>query len=152
MKLGNYFLGKIQPAKIVEWVKSKDTNIVEMRVLLYDAKYTYYIENDEYKGRYYDYFKNALDYDDIKKIFDNKRSDLYDLAMNSNNMLLATHLWIYSSESAFLDKVLHERAYLINESIELLEKNIYLSSDQKKFIIDKIKVGVNSKRTSFKTV
>ena len=142
MNLSNYFLEKIPPAKVVEWIKSKDTNTVELsKSLLKNAKYTWYTEKNGTQRNYYDYFKNSLGYSDIKRIFDNRRTkNLYNLAINANNQMLADYLYQYSFEDAFVKKVLNTSVYLINKSIGLLEKNIYLSNEQKDFIINRIKV------------
>lgn len=141
MNLGNYFLAKIPPAKIIEWIRTKDTNILELsKILLKVAKFTSYIDRDGTKKSYYDYFKSSFDYSDIKRIFDNKRTkNLYHLAVNSDNQMVASYLYQYSSEDAFLEKVLNTSTYLINESISLIETNKYLSTREKGFIINRMK-------------
>jgi hypothetical protein len=63
--------------------------------------------------------------------------------------MVADYLYQYSSEDIFVEKVLSTSTYLVNRSIALLEKNIYLSDEQKKFMIDKVSdISSNKKRFS----
>jgi hypothetical protein len=145
VSLGNYFLEKTSPKKIIEWIKRKDTEINELRFVLGIGKHTYF-EANGIKTSYYDIFKASFSYNDIKKLFDNKRANLYSITITSmfNPEILAKYLYQYSQEENFAKKITSElcdkptNLYVIDESIEHIEKNFGLSDEQKQFIICKI--------------
>lgn len=140
MKLGNYFLEKIPPAKIVEWIRSKNVRINELRFVFKNARLTR-VKTDETEENLYSYFRNSLNYEDAERVFANRRSKLYDIAITSkfSHEILANYLYQYSSKDSFAQKVLAENnLYIINEAISLVETNLGLSSEQKNFIIRKI--------------
>jgi class 3 adenylate cyclase len=141
--LSNYFLTKIPPAKIVEWIKSKHTRINELRFVFKTARFTFLEIDGVTRNLYHDYFKNSLDYDDIKRIFN--RSKLYDIAITSKfgHEILANYFYQYSCEDDFIEKVSKGDLYLINESMDLIETNLGLSHIQKNFIISRIIEGCN---------
>ena len=141
--LSNYFLTKIPPAKIVEWVKSKRTRINELRYVFKTARFTFLEIDGVTRNLYHDYFKNSLNYDDIKRIFN--RSKLYDIAITSKfgHEILANYFYQYSYEDDFMEKVSKGDLYLINESMDLTETNLGLSQIQKNFIISRIIEGCN---------
>lgn len=140
MKLGPYFLEKIPPAKLVEWLRTKDTNTVELRFVFKHAR-SIYAKTDGTEESLYSFLRRSLDYEDAKRIFTNKRSKLYDMAITSKfgHEILANYLRQYSSEDSFLEKVSSENnLYRINESISLVESNPGLSGEQKGFVIRRI--------------
>jgi len=141
VSLANYFLEKIPPTKIVEWIKFKNTRASELRYIFKIARFKFIKANGTTQNLYYDYFKGLFDYTDAKRIFDNKRSKLYDIAIISkfSYEILADYLYQYSKEDNFIKKVSNENnLYLINQSIELIENNPGLSDEQKNFIISRI--------------
>jgi hypothetical protein len=152
MKLGNYFLEKIPPAKIVEWIRTKDVRINELRFVFKNARLTR-VQTDGTEEHFYSYFRNSLNYEDAKRVFANKRSKLYDIAITSkfSHEILANSLHRYSSEESFAQKVLAENnLYIINEAISLVETNPGLSSEQKNFIIRKIIGNITFSERLFK--
>lgn len=143
LRLSNYFLKQIPPAKIGEWIKRKHTRINELRYVFKIARFTFLEIEGMTKNLYHDYFKNLLNYDDVKRMF--KRSKLYDIAITSKfgHEILANYLYQYSCEDDFMKKVSKSSLYLINESMELIEKNPGLPHIQKNFIISRIIEGCN---------
>lgn len=140
MKLGNYFLSKIQPETILRLIRTKDVNTVELRFVFKAARYTHIVSN-LYEGSLYHYMLRYLNYTDVKRIFDNKRSKLYDIVITSKfaHEILASYLYEYSKESAFAHKnSTSNNLFITNEAIELVADNIGLDDDQKKFIIQKM--------------
>jgi len=141
MKLSDYFLGKIPAVTIVDWIKCKDTRINELRFVFKTARFISAEINGVTVNLYHGYFKNAINYEDAKRIFSNRRSKLYDITITSafSHEILANYLYQYSSEESFAQKVLAENnLYTINESISLVETNAKLSNEQKKFVVGKI--------------
>lgn len=140
MKLAKYSLAKIPPAKIVEWIRTKDVRIFELRFIFKNARFIR-VRTDGAEENLYYYFRNCLSYEDVKRIFTNKRSKLYDIAITSkfNHEILSNYFYRYSFEDSFAEKVSTENnLYRINESISLVESNPGLSEKQKCFIICRI--------------
>lgn len=138
VRLSNYFLKQIPPAKIIEWIKCKHTRINELRYVFKIARFTFLEIDGMTRNLYHDYFKNLLNYEDVKRMFE--ISKLYDIAITSKfaHEILANYFYKYSSENGFMEKVSKSNLYLINESIELTETNLGLTDIQKKFIISRI--------------
>ncbi|MCD5402043.1 hypothetical protein LR013_05625 [candidate division NPL-UPA2 bacterium] len=140
IRLGVYFLAGIPPAKILEWIRTKDTNIVELRYLLLTAKYM----STEIEGvtmPLYNYFQNALSYTDIERIFNNRRSHLNDIAIVTmyHPRLLASHFYQYSLGEPFVTKIKEEKSlYRVNQTINALEKLHGLSEEQRSYVIARI--------------
>lgn len=140
LKLANYWLEGVEPEKLVALIRAKDTNIVELcRYVLFVARYTSWIEEDGNRRRYIDVLRDALSYEDLKRIFDNRRSDLYDLAMNATHDFVAQALVRYADDPMFKQKAAQESAYLRSESIGLISNNCYLNADEKAKLVDTIK-------------
>lgn len=140
MKLCEYFLMKISPAKIIEWIKHKDVRINELRFVFKHAR-SMQVRTDGTKEELYSYFRRSLDYENVRRIFINKRSKLYDIAITSkfSYEILGNYLYQYCSEDNFAEKVSTENSlYIINESISLVESNLGLSEEQKGHIICRI--------------
>ena len=141
ISLADYFLDKIPPEKIVEWIKNKNTRINELRYIFKAARHKFLKINGITINLYQNYFKDSFNYTDVKKIFDNKRSKLYDIAITSKfgHEILAKCFYQYSREDNFLKKILDENSlYRINESIDLTEANPGLTDMEKNFIISRI--------------
>ncbi len=151
--LANYFITKIPPTKMVEWIKNKDISVVELRYIFKIARFTFIRIDGTQKNLYHDYFKSMFDYNVAQKIFDNKRSKLYGLAITSkfSHEILSNYFYIYSHENSFDEMVSSEmNLYRINESLELVECNVGLSYEQKSFIIQKILKNCNFGKQMFK--
>ncbi|MCL5801194.1 MAG: hypothetical protein M1283_01445 [Gammaproteobacteria bacterium] len=132
LKLGVYFLERIEPEKLVELIRGKDTNVVELcKYVLLDARYTFRTESDGQRRRYSDILRDTLTYDDLKRVFDNRRSGLYALAINANHDFVAKALVRYAGDPNFRGKAVRESTYLRNESVQLISKNCYLTEDDK---------------------
>jgi hypothetical protein len=141
ISLANYFINKVPPEKMVDWMKYKNTRINELRFVFKIARFTTIKINGMDKNLYHDYFKNMLEYADIQKIFDNYRSQLYDISITSKfgHEILAEYLYQYSQEDGFIKKVnLTNNLFIINESMSLVKSNPTLSYEHKKYIISRI--------------
>jgi hypothetical protein len=149
ISLGNYLLEKIPPQKLLEWIKSKDTEINELRYVFVIGKHVPFATDGK---TYYDFFKESFGYNDIRRLFDNKRANLYGITITSmfNPEILAIPLYQYSHEKSFAKKISCElcdkptNLYLINESMEFIEKNSGLSIEQRQFLICKIIIIVEN--------
>lgn len=136
LKLGNYFLEGIEPEQLVEFIRSKDTNVVELcRYVLFDARYASRAEPNGQRRRYSDILRDTLTYDDLKRVFDNRRSDLYDLAINATHDFVAKALVRYADDPNFRGKAARESAYLRNESLRLISTNCYLTEDERARVV-----------------
>ncbi len=120
-----------------------NTRINELRYVFKIARFTFLEIDGTARNLYHDYFKNSLDYDDVKRMF--KRSKLYDIAITSkfSYEILANYFYQYSCENDFMEEGSKNNLYLINESIELTETNSGLTDIQKHFIISRIIDGCN---------
>ena len=151
--LANYFITRIPPPKMVEWIKNKNISVGELRFTFKIARFTFIEIDGTRKNLYHDYFKSIFDYNVAQKIFDNKRSKLYGLAITSkfSYELLSNYFYLYSHEKSFEGKVSAEmNLYRINESMDLIESNEGLSYEQKSFIIRKIIQNCNFGKKMFK--
>lgn len=145
MRLANYFLEKIPPDKLVELVRSKDINTVELcKAFLFAARYAQLNDQDGMQLTYYDVFRSTLNYADIKRIFDNRRSDLYDIIINATHDFVAKFLVKYIAEPKFREKVLRESDYLREASISLIKRNIYLSQEERLCVVRAIVQAQNT--------
>lgn len=140
MKLNNYFLGKIPIAKIIKFIREKDTNCVELCVsLLPTCKWTNVYNPDGSKVNYYQFIKNKLNYEDIKRIFENDRSSLFSIVRNASHEFVAKYLVQFSKEESFKNKIAKENKANVLLSIKYINNNIYLDDDDKFIIVDTIK-------------
>lgn len=132
LKLGDYFLEGIEPEQLIEFIRSKDTNVVELcRYVLVDARYTSRTEPGGQRRRYYDILEDTLTYEDLKRVFDNRRSDLYDLAINATHDFVAKALVRYADDPNFRSKAARESPYLRGVSVRLISTNWFLTEDEK---------------------
>lgn len=139
LKLANYFLEGVDPATLVALIRTKDTNVVELcRYVLYDARYTSWIAADGSRCRYADVLRDTLSYEDLKRVFDNRRSDLYDLAINATHDFVAQALVKYADDPGFVHKAAQESPYLRNVSMRLMSTNWFLGEEQKAKLINTI--------------
>ncbi|MBN2251091.1 MAG: hypothetical protein JW724_03335 [Candidatus Altiarchaeota archaeon] len=140
LKLADYFLEGVNPEKLLELIRMKDTNVVELcRGVLDDAQCTPWIEQDGSRRCYADVLRKALCYEDLKRIFDNERSDLYDLAINATRVFIAEALIRYADDPLFSQKAAQESAYKRDMSIRLISTNWILNETQKAKLIETIK-------------
>jgi hypothetical protein len=136
LKLGNYFLEGIPPDKLIELIRTKDTNTVELcRYTLFDARYTLWTAPDGSRRAYYDIIRDALTYDDLKRVFDNRRSDLHDLAINATHDFVAKALVRYAADLNFKRKAAVESPYLREESLRLVRTNWFLTEQEKAKVV-----------------
>jgi len=145
MHLGSYFLTGIPAEKILEWIRTKNTNSVELRFLFFAAQETS-IKVENTTVSLYEYFKNAIVYEDIKRIFDNSRSDLNDIALASmyNPQILGNHFYQYSQEEDFIVKIKREdNLYRANQVLIAIERVSTLSGEQKRTIITTVINNLN---------
>lgn len=152
MKLDNYFLSKVPPETILHWIKTKDVNTVELRFVFKGARYTQ-IVSDLGGENLYDYLKRSLNYTDAEKIFNNKRSKLYDIVITSKfgHEILASYLYQYSKEGAFAVKIsTTNNLFIINEAMDLVAGNAGLDDNQKQFIIQRIVANTRFGEAVFK--
>jgi len=141
MKIGlaNYFLAKISPDKLIEFIKKKDINTVELsRSVLAVAKQTQYYDQNNTQNSYYRMIREILTYDDIKRIFNNYRSHLNDIVMNAGHDFVSSALVRYVDEPNFREKVNQSNDALIEISVSFIRKNIFLSDTEKEKIITAI--------------
>jgi len=139
--LANCLLDKISPYKLVEWIRLKDTAVHELRFVLKTSRFVFIELEGKKKNLYDDFLKCLLNYEDVKRVFDNPRSRLYSICITSKfgHELLANHFYEYSHEASFAKKVSVEKNLrLINESVELVEKNDGLSDHDRHYIIYRI--------------
>jgi hypothetical protein len=61
----------------------------------------------------------------LKRIFDNQRSDLFDLAMNATSDFVAKALVIYADDPNFKQKVTAESPDKRQWSLDLIQTNTY---------------------------
>lgn len=152
MKLGVYFLSKIPPETILHWIKTKNVNTVELRFVFKGARYTQ-IVSDFGKENLYHYLKRSLNYTDAERIFNNKRSKLYDIVITSKfgHEILASYLYQYSKEGAFTVKISTTNdLFIINEAMDLVAGNAGLDDNQKQFIIQRIVANTRFGEALFK--
>lgn len=140
MKLNNYFLGKIPIAKVIKILKEKDINCVELgRSLLVTCQWTNVYNPDGSKVNYYIFIKNKLTYEDIKKIFENKRSSLFSIVRNAGFDFIAKYLVQFSYEESFTKKVIEESKGKVLLCLKYIDSNYFLDSDEKLLISRSIK-------------
>jgi len=145
LKLANYFLGKIPPEKLIELIRTKDTNVVELcRYVLLNARYTPWIAPNGSRQRYYDIIRDNLTYDDLKRIFNNPRSDLYDLTINATHDFVAKALVRYADDTNFRQKVVEmakRNPYLLQKSLGLINTNYFLTDKERAKLVTIIKTA-----------
>lgn len=135
LKLAGYFLKGITPDKLLELIRTKDTNIVELsRFVLFDGRYTFVARADGSRQSYYDILEEKLSYEDLERIFDNERSDLYDLAMNATHDFVAKALVRYADNPNFLRKAAQESSFLRDKSLDRIWTNFFLTDEERQKI------------------
>ncbi len=132
LKLAPYFLEAIAPERLIELIRTKDTNIVELsKSVLLDARYASWTEPGGSQRRYYDIMRDKLTYEDLKRVFDNKRSDLYDLVINASHDFVAKALVRYADEPNFTRKAAAESLLLRDRSVRLIRSNFHLTEEER---------------------
>lgn len=134
----NYLISKIPPDKILEWLVTKDTRINELRYLLKISRFTFINVDNETINLYHEYFKKNFTYDIIKKLLDNDRTKIYDIAIacKFSHELLAEYYFLYAKENNFVHQIIIENnIHIINEVISLTLSNESLSTEQKDYIV-----------------
>lgn len=152
MKLCNYFLSKIPPETILHWLKTKDVNTVELRFVFKGARYTKLFSGFNAESLY-QFLNRSLEYKAAERIFNNKRSKLYDIAITSmfGHEILASYFYQYSKSGEFAEKIsATNNLFVVNEVIEIVNKNNGLGEDQKQFIVQQIVKNTVFEDTIFK--
>ncbi|MCD6541375.1 hypothetical protein J7K76_06060, partial [Candidatus Bipolaricaulota bacterium] len=93
---------------------------------------------------YYDIIRNNLTYDDLKRIFNNPRSDLYDLAINATHDFVAKALVRYADDTNFRQKVVEmakRNSYLLQKSLGLINTNYFLTDKERAKLVTIIKAA-----------
>jgi hypothetical protein len=143
MTLAIHVLEKIRPDKMVEWMKSKNTATKQLRYMLETSRHVYVGVDSNGKATFYDRLKGMLDYEEVRRIFENPGSSLKSICITANKAheLFADFLYRYSQEDCFVAKVTakeNQDLYDINRSLKHVEENKGLSLQQKHFIINRI--------------
>lgn len=132
LKLSNCLMEGITPDKLVLLIRTKDINILEFsKYIITNARYITWTSPDGSTQSYYDFVKTMLTYDDLKRIFDNKRSDILELALYAEHDFVANALVAYSDDLKFKQRVDMATQYQLNRSLGLIEANIYLTAEDK---------------------
>jgi hypothetical protein len=145
LKLGAYFLEGIPADKLIEFIRRKNINIVELcRYVLLNARYASTSAPDGSTRRYYDVLRETLSYEDLKRIFDNSRSDLFDLAINATHDFVAKALVEYCNDPAFRRKAALEKPELRDNAVELIRTNYLLTDVDKSMVMTAIKESAST--------
>jgi hypothetical protein len=134
--LDPYFMEAIAPEELIELIRRKDTNVVELsRYILSTARSVSWATPGGEQRNYYEILKENLTYDDLKRVFDNRRSDLFKLAINATHDFVAKALVTYASDPNFSQKVVADRLVRLQPSMNLISANPNLTESERKHVL-----------------
>jgi len=136
LRLDSYFLEGVAPDLLVELIRTKDTSIGELSRLLFSSASTLQVAADGLQRSYCEILKEKLTYDDLKKICDNKRSNLSGLSISATrDEFVAKALMKYVDEPNFKRKVSAKKQRSYHRSAELIGSSRFLKETEKRHIL-----------------
>jgi len=142
LKLAGEFLAYTTPAELVDLIRGKDTNIVELsRSLLYDTQWVF---QDGCDISYYDEFKSLLTYDDICRVFANSRSSVLGLILNASNDIVCSALPRFVTGPEFARKVAREPLDRRRFAIRRVLTNPFIDAADRQAIVHAIEGAGNT--------
>jgi hypothetical protein len=137
--LDSYFMEGIALDELIELIRTKDTNILELsRYILSTARRLLWPAPNSQQRTYYEMLREKLTYDDLKRVFDNERSGFFNLVINATHEFVAKALVRYVDDPNFTQKLLATSPFLCLRSLNRVSSNPYLTQEEKERIREAI--------------